>query len=70
LISGDGMVSTTGGHRVEFDSRGKATRTPLNRDAQLRLLVEELGMSEELVRRLPPDKPTPPPPWAKSAPRA
>jgi hypothetical protein len=30
-------------------------------------LVDELGMHEELVRRLPPDTPTPPPPWSRTA---
>jgi hypothetical protein len=30
-------------------------------------LVDELGMQEEIVQRLPLDTPTPPPPWSRTA---
>lgn len=64
----DCMVGTTGGHRVEFDGAGAATRTPLTAEERIGFLVDEIGMSEEITRRLPPDTPTPPPPWVKEAP--
>jgi hypothetical protein len=30
-------------------------------------LIDELGIHEEMVQRLPADTPTPPPPWSKTA---
>ncbi len=50
------------GKRVEFDADGQVRQTPLERVEQLRQLIEDFGISEELVMALPPDSPTPPPP--------
>jgi hypothetical protein len=50
-----------------FDSAGGVSHTPLRGDDRLRVFVDELGMHEEIVRRLPPDTPTPPPSWSRTA---
>ena len=34
---------------------------------RVRLLVDDIGMSEEIVRKLPTDIPKPPPPWSGTA---
>jgi hypothetical protein len=39
----------------------------LSEDARKRVLIDELGISEEIVEHLPPDTPTPPPPWSRTA---
>jgi N-hydroxyarylamine O-acetyltransferase len=67
LIRGEAMVSTTGGQRVELNATGGVIRRHLEGDDRIRLLVDELGMKEELVQRLPLDTPTPPPPWSRAA---
>ena len=67
LLCGEAVVGTTGGQRVELNSTGGVVHTRLAGDDRIRLLVDELGMREELVRRLPLDTPTPPPPWSRTA---
>jgi arylamine N-acetyltransferase len=67
LLCGEAVVGTTGGQRVELNSAGGVVRTRLEGDDRLRLLVDELGMQEEIVQQLPPDTPTPPPPWSRTA---
>jgi arylamine N-acetyltransferase len=67
LIRGDAVVGTACGQRVEFDSAGGVVHKRLEGDDRIRLLVDELGMNEAIVRRLPLDTPTPPPPWSRTA---
>ena len=67
LICGEAMVSTTGGQRVELNGTGGVVHKRLEGDDRIRLLVDELGMKEEIVQRLPLDTPTPPPPWSRTA---
>jgi N-hydroxyarylamine O-acetyltransferase len=67
LICGEAVVGTTGGQRVELNGAGGVVHTRLAGDDRLRLLVDELGMQEEIVQRLPRDTPTPPPPWSRTA---
>jgi N-hydroxyarylamine O-acetyltransferase len=67
LICGEAVVSTTGGQRVELNGTGGVVRRHLKGDDRIRLLVDELGMQEEIVQRLPLDTPTPPPPWSRTA---
>jgi N-hydroxyarylamine O-acetyltransferase len=67
LICRDAVVGTTGGQRVELNGAGGVVRKRLEGDDRLRLLVDELGMKEEIVQRLPLDTPTPPPPWSRTA---
>jgi N-hydroxyarylamine O-acetyltransferase len=67
LLCGEAVVSTTGGQRVELNGTGGVVRRQLEEDDRIRLLVDELGMKEEIVQRLPLDTPTPPPPWSRTA---
>jgi len=67
LICGEAVVSTTGGQRVELNGTGGVVRNRLEGDDRVRLLVDELGMREEIVQQLPLDTPTPPPPWSRTA---
>lgn len=45
------------GERVIRDSEGKETFTPLSRSEQQRLLIEDYGIAEAIVARLPADDP-------------
>jgi arylamine N-acetyltransferase len=63
----EAIVGVAHGQRVEFDGAGGVHHTPLAGDDRLRVLVDELGMQEEIVQRLPLDTPTPPPPWSRTA---
>jgi hypothetical protein len=42
-------------------------RTPLADAERRRFFIEDLGMHEAIVQRLPADTPTPPPPWSRTA---
>ena len=59
---GDRVVGTALGNRVEISHDGSIEETLLTRDEQQRQLIEDFGISEELVMALPPDAPVPPPP--------
>jgi arylamine N-acetyltransferase len=67
LIRGDTIVGAAVGKRVELDSTGGVIRTPCSDADRRRVLIEELGMHEEIVHRLPLDTPPPPPPWSRTA---
>ncbi|MDR3418382.1 MAG: arylamine N-acetyltransferase [Nevskia sp.] len=58
---GDAVVGVARGQRVVFDG-ACVHQTALGADERQRVLIDELGMREEIVQRLPPDTPTPPPP--------
>lgn len=62
LNRGDSVVGTAFGRRIEFTGDGKVLREPLRPEARVRFMVEELGISESLAARVPPDRMTPPPP--------
>ncbi len=64
---GDEVVGVAFGHAVKLRADGRVDRTPITRKERDRILVEEIGMSEEIVRQLPPDMPTPPPPGSRTA---
>jgi hypothetical protein len=67
LLCGEAVVGTTGGRRVELTSAGGVVSRRLEGDDRIRLFVDEWGMQEEIVQRFPPDTPTPPPPWSRTA---
>lgn len=67
LHRGSAVVGTARGQRVEFDGSGGVVQKRLEGDDRMRLLVDELGMQEAIVQRLPFDTPTPPPPWSRTA---
>jgi hypothetical protein len=69
LICGDGMVGAARGQRVAYDRTGACVRTPIEEDERKQLLIDDLGIHEEIVQRLPADTPTPPPPWSRTAQR-
>lgn len=62
LIRGDRVVGISGGQKVAFDSSGSIFRTPMDAAERLRFMVEGIGIAEEILQRLPPDRPTPPRP--------
>jgi hypothetical protein len=66
-MRGETMVGLVHDQRVAFDGAGGVRHTPLSGEERVRVFVDELGMHEAIVRRLPPDAPTPPPPWSRSA---
>jgi hypothetical protein len=66
LLCGEAVVGITGGQRVELTSAGGVVSRRLKGDDRIRLFVDEWGRQEEIVQRLPPDTPTPPP-WSRSA---
>ena len=67
LIRGEAIVGAARGERVEFDRGGACVRTPLDDAERRRFLIEDLGIHEAIVQRLPADTPTPPPPWSRTA---
>ncbi|ETX06535.1 MAG: hypothetical protein ETSY2_16550 [Candidatus Entotheonella gemina] len=67
LICGETIVGAALGQRVELDRHGAFVQTRIEEDERQRLLIDELGIHEEMVHRLPSDRPTPPPPWSRTA---
>ena len=50
------------GYKIDIDSLGNIKRKPIDRTERNRFLIEEMGISDELVANLPLDKPLPHPP--------
>jgi N-hydroxyarylamine O-acetyltransferase len=67
LIRGEAIVGVACGQRVAFDAGGGVSQSPLPEAERRRVLVDELGIKEEIVHLLPPDILTPPPPWSRMA---
>lgn len=63
----DKVVGAGFGQIVSLLSDGSITSLSATREERVRLLIEEMGMSDEIVRQLPEDVKTPPPPWSKTA---
>ncbi len=59
---GDTMIASVKGHRIVRDASGAESETPFEGTERLHWLVDELGITESLAVRLPPDRATPPPP--------
>ena len=64
LIRGEAIVGAARGERVEFDRSGACVRTPLDDAERRRFLIEDLGIHEAIVQRLPAD--TRIGPWRRS----
>jgi N-hydroxyarylamine O-acetyltransferase len=62
LVVDDRVVGMAFGEYGERDASGRRFTRPLDAGERTRLLVEQLGMSEEIAERCPPDQPLPPPP--------
>ena len=67
LIQGDSIIGVAFGQRVKYESTGAVSQSRLVGAERQRVLIDELGIKEELVQMLPPDTPTPPPPWSRTA---
>ena len=67
LIRGQSVVGIARGQRVEYHGDGRISQTPLPFTDRKRVLVDELGIDQAIVDRLPDDLPTPPPPGSRSA---
>jgi len=67
LIQGDSIVGVAFGQRVVYDGTGAVSQSRLAGDERKRVLIDELGINEEIVQMLPPETPTPPPPWSRTA---
>ena len=67
---GDRVIGTSWGKRMENDADGTLHERPFEKDERAAWLVEEVGLSEEIVSRLPADVPTPPPQSARTATRS
>ena len=63
----DTVVGMAFGHSVTLTGEGGVSKQPISHQERLRLLVEDVGLSEEIVSALPEDVPTPPPPWSATA---
>lgn len=59
---GDRVQGVGMGQWIEFDAQGGAALRPLAADERVRVMVERLGISEEMARAVPEDLPMPPPP--------
>ena len=64
---GEEVVGVGFGHAVTLHADGSVSRTPIERAERDRVLIESVGLSEEIVAQLPADEPTPPPPGSKTA---
>jgi N-hydroxyarylamine O-acetyltransferase len=67
LNRGDQVIGVAFGHTVILHGNGQVTRVPHSNAERTRLLIEDFGMAEEIVAKLPPDVPTPPPPGSATA---
>jgi N-hydroxyarylamine O-acetyltransferase len=63
----ENVVGVSFGHAITLRGDGGVERNPVSHKEKMRLLIEEIGLSEEIVQQLPEDTPTPPPPWSRTA---
>lgn len=67
LNQGDRVIGAAFGKAVSLEADGTTRECDIQQSERARLLIEEIGMSEEIVSQLPADVPTPPPPGSKTA---
>jgi arylamine N-acetyltransferase len=67
LNKNDRVIGIALGKAIVLPSDGSAQSRPISGAERQQLLIEEIGLSEEIVSQLPADQPTPPPPGSKSA---
>jgi hypothetical protein len=67
LNKNDRVIGIAFGKAIVLPSDGSAQSRPISGAERQQLLIEEIGLSEEIVSQLPADQPTPPPPGSKSA---
>ncbi len=66
-INGDKTVGIGRGVWVELKTDGASSSKRIDKAERDKLLIERSGYSEEIVSKLPDDRPTPPPPGSKTA---
>ena len=66
---GDRVIGASWGKRMESDANGRLHERPFEDGERAAWLIEDVGLSEEIVSRLPADVPTPPPPGSRSSTR-
>ncbi len=54
------------GLAVTLGPNDEVERRPVDHEERVRILIEEIGLSAEIVAQLPPDIPTPAPPWSRT----
>jgi N-hydroxyarylamine O-acetyltransferase len=64
---GDRVIGLAFGKEISIENDGCVTQRLISDTERKRVLIEELGINEELVRHLPKDVPTPPPPGSRKA---
>jgi N-hydroxyarylamine O-acetyltransferase len=62
LMRGRTVIGVSPGERFAIGEDGTISASQLDRAGRLEFLVEELGVSEEIARRVPHDRPVPPRP--------
>ena len=67
LVRGDGRIGAALEHRVEVDAHGRTSRTPFTAETRRAFLIDEVGISEDIVAQLPADAPMPAPPGSRTA---
>lgn len=67
LNRGDEVIGLAFGHAVTLTADGTVKSEPVDDDQRREMLIEDFGMSEEIIDLLPADIPTPPPPGSRTA---
>ena len=67
LNKADRVVGLGMGNAVVLKPDGSVNSRPVSDAERRKILIEEIGLSEEIVSQLPADRPTPPPPGTKTA---
>ena len=67
INKGEEVIGAAFGQAITFATDGTVSSRPISTEERNRLLIEDIGLSEEIVSRLPADIPTPPPPGSKAA---
>ena len=62
VLRGGTSIGFSAGQRFAFGADGSLSSVELDAQGRVRFLVEEIGISEELARRVPADRPAPPRP--------
>lgn len=55
INSGQSVIGISGGMSVNFIPSGTVVTTALSHESRRKLLIENMGISEEIIKRIPPD---------------